>query len=612
MPNIANMNIGIGANLGRLDKGLNQAQRKITSFASGIDKTLGGKLGSGLANINTQAVPLASNLSNATSAASGMNNQMGNMSNVIGQVGFAIQDAPFAILTGNFASIGNNLPMIIQGMQRMGNETTTMSQKLMMLGKNAFKGPLGIITVANLATAALTLLPMLFKESGEEAEEAEGKISDYVDTIKELRGITQGDFGIAAGLEQEISNTQQAIKYAKQLNDLREEQGDLETELGKFGLNEAQSKRLALLPKLISKKENQIRLLEKETTEVSKLEKQLESLQQQQEALSLATGNATVNLGAYVDRLEGEANRAIANYEAGLEGSEAAIRSQMQALKTVINTYRAAADAGRTELVPAINALQDAYDEMNDTLPEAKKNLEAPDVWQDWAKIPIPINKTADALERIASMPDIDEKLTIKPAKGSIAQLEMMVQAFRNMRRLLPRTSDGFEKLTNAIDETQAKINETKNAGNKMTSDVKTGVKMMTAGFGTLVGQIIRGKKEALSFGNIVSAILPGLLQVLFPGGGLGFNFLSGIFGGLFARGGRLAPGELGIVGEEGPEPIMATPSGAVIAPNSNLGNTGRVMGGSGSVSKTINVPVYLNGRQIALAQGEYNDKINR
>lgn len=61
-------------------------------------------------------------------------------------------------------------------------------------------------------------------------------------------------------------------------------------------------------------------------------------------------------------------------------------------------------------------------------------------------------------------------------------------------------------------------------------------------------------------------------------GGGLG-SVLGSLFSGFFADGGLIPNGSFGIVGEAGPEPVIGTPQGARVLPNSSLAD---VLGGGG------------------------------
>lgn len=76
-------------------------------------------------------------------------------------------------------------------------------------------------------------------------------------------------------------------------------------------------------------------------------------------------------------------------------------------------------------------------------------------------------------------------------------------------------------------------------------------------------------------------------------------------FAGLFASGGRIAPGEWGIVGERGPEPVIGTSRGAMVLPNRTMRDLDGAGGGT-TVNNTINVPARADPRrtQSSVARG--------
>jgi hypothetical protein len=76
-------------------------------------------------------------------------------------------------------------------------------------------------------------------------------------------------------------------------------------------------------------------------------------------------------------------------------------------------------------------------------------------------------------------------------------------------------------------------------------------------------------------------------------GGGL-FSSIGSAFAGFFADGGLIPTGSFGIVGEEGPELIGATPGGIGVMPNSALRALGG--GGGGAPSFAISIPIDATG----------------
>lgn len=81
----------------------------------------------------------------------------------------------------------------------------------------------------------------------------------------------------------------------------------------------------------------------------------------------------------------------------------------------------------------------------------------------------------------------------------------------------------------------------------------------------------------------IAAELNEALFGGLFGGGGSGSGLIGDavkLFGGFFADGGYLQPGKIGVVGQAGPELIMAGSRGATITPN----------GGGGTVNVTYNI----------------------
>src|SRR5699024_6790341 len=58
----------------------------------------------------------------------------------------------------------------------------------------------------------------------------------------------------------------------------------------------------------------------------------------------------------------------------------------------------------------------------------------------------------------LGAMPeDVEVDTDVSPAKGSIADLQMQLRAFQNMRAILEPGSPGFRELTASIEETRGK-----------------------------------------------------------------------------------------------------------------------------------------------------------
>ena len=92
---------------------------------------------------------------------------------------------------------------------------------------------------------------------------------------------------------------------------------------------------------------------------------------------------------------------------------------------------------------------------------------------------------------------------------------------------------------------------------------------------------------------NILHDALNSLEKIIFGEGGLG-GALGSLFAGGFATGGMIPAGQFGIVGERGPEPIVATRNGAMVHPNSSLRRGG--FGGGGGMSVSMPIAIDATG----------------
>lgn len=102
-----------------------------------------------------------------------------------------------------------------------------------------------------------------------------------------------------------------------------------------------------------------------------------------------------------------------------------------------------------------------------------------------------------------------------------------------------------------------------------------------------------------------------GLLGGLFGGGGSAGGMggiLSSLFAGGFATGGMVPTGKFAIVGEKGPEPIISTPRGALVRPNSSM-SSGEMRPATPSV--TLNIPINAAGADPAALE-RVRDSIDR
>lgn len=127
---------------------------------------------------------------------------------------------------------------------------------------------------------------------------------------------------------------------------------------------------------------------------------------------------------------------------------------------------------------------------------------------------------------------------------------------------------------------------------------LRKGTKSVIDVIGDLVDMLMKAVLQSMLLGQ---GPLSGLFGTANPAGGVGGLFGS-IFAGFREKGGLIPNGTFGIVGEAGPEPVIGTSRGAMVLPNSSLGDA---LGASGK-SQVNNITINGSG----LSQAELSEAI--
>lgn len=178
-------------------------------------------------------------------------------------------------------------------------------------------------------------------------------------------------------------------------------------------------------------------------------------------------------------------------------------------------------------------------------------------------------------------------RITDDEATAAILELQDLKFAARFGKESEVPIDFDYEQLTTAAKAMQAEMNQLWNsvsdrAGQAFADMVMTG----KGAFSDLTGIVARAAIEMVARLAVINPIL----NMMF-GGFSGYGMLPAFFGagagtaaaasttaassasyaGLFADGGNLKPGEWGIAGEEGPEPIFAGKAGLTVIPNGGM-----------------------------------------
>lgn len=179
-----------------------------------------------------------------------------------------------------------------------------------------------------------------------------------------------------------------------------------------------------------------------------------------------------------------------------------------------------------------------------------------------------------DAQKKIAEARlRILDQLQAGDRQGIEQQYESPLERYRR------EVGDVGRNINDELEKVQVRGLQTLNEG---LVDAIMGAKSLGSVFKEIANQIIA---DLLRIAVQQMVIMP-LLNAL-GGGGLGGGSKFGLFGGGsalgsvvksfaggFATGGLIPSGQFGIVGERGPEPIISTPRGALVRPNSTLSSS--------------------------------------
>lgn len=215
----------------------------------------------------------------------------------------------------------------------------------------------------------------------------------------------------------------------------------------------------------------------------------------------------------------------------------------------------------------------------------------------------------AQALQQEASNSDELERLKLEASligasnrqrAVALAQLQAM-QKLRDMPGMSPEDQQAYVKsfvdaanasVQTPFQEWAASVPQTAEAINDALEGIATkGLSELNDG---IADAIVNSKSLGEAFHKVAQDMLADLIKLalkeaemaLFKGI-FGSAFGGGMgFGGFHAGGGLIPQGTVGIVGERGPEPIVATPKGAMVFPNSTL-RSGMSAANGNSVSVT-------------------------
>lgn len=510
-----------------------------------------------------------------------------------------VQDSPFGVM-----GVANNIEPFIQSFQRLKQQTGSTTSAFTTLLKSAFTGPGALITIVSAAMAAITAIQMGLIDLGGSADESKGKMKALLDAVKELEGVIDRDLSLLDKTERDIQNMERAIELVKERQRLEEEITLAGISIGS-GRTEAQKRHIQQL-------ENEKTAINEMITEysmmegvadksLSKFQNELDKLIEKQKRYSGEVNRSDLKLNAFIDSLQSDAQQAINKYTAGVDGGRKAINMSIEELENYIQSWRILANNGETQYIPIINSLKE-------TVKELRKELEKGAVQGGLTDQQIQnfeymgrllddiIRKQETAARRKqfqqTGLGGTLENPFVKPEKpkdiiGDMANIFQPIP-----QSAVDKESEKLNELVGNWEDMEAQIKQTGDTGERSMQLVADSATTLA---NALAQSIVRGEElEGVLKSLATQLISTGLVKLLFSlfggGGGLSFlssstaSFASGIFdtstegtmsfaSGLmdgFAHGtdGQF-PG-MGIIGERGPEMLVAPPLSSIIT-NENI-----------------------------------------
>lgn len=182
-----------------------------------------------------------------------------------------------------------------------------------------------------------------------------------------------------------------------------------------------------------------------------------------------------------------------------------------------------------------------------------------------------------EAMQHLRTMPGLspDEQAAYIKQQGDIAQASY-ITPFQQWAASVPQTADAINEALQGIE-----VKGFDGLADAITG-VLTGTKSLKSAFHDLAASVLADLIQ-MTVKMLIFKALSAAFGITGGGGGgsFGGDLMNPTFSGFHAGGGLIPSGTFGIVGEKGPEPIIATPKGAMVMPNSTLRSGGFQSGGT-------------------------------
>jgi len=401
MASLADLKVTLGADIGPLTRGLNQAQGSVSAFSGAFNqanKVL--KRGNNtLAEVDGALEALETAFNNARTSASrlAISAKMTDLSKLRAEMlktgaaakqmsrGFSktqmtvvnfnrvIQDAPFGIL-----GVANNIEPLLLSMQSLRAEAGSGSAAFKQFIRGAFTGPGALITVFSLASTAALVFARRNQGVSSSAKKAQKALEEQAEMVKKLEDAYNSfnEASIEETYQKEISVIDRVLDLKAQDDALAKKQIENNEKLinSKTGTVITEGKLYDEVNALNEEYGLQRRAIDDIIKGYSLEQKTVKDLTgRKEELVNLIKAYNNVSsdeakLGSFIQQQQTKTNKVLQEYEAGLQGSTAAVIKQKAELEAMIHSFRLLASQGDKSLIPVISALQSEFKKLDITV----------------------------------------------------------------------------------------------------------------------------------------------------------------------------------------------------------------------------------------------------
>lgn len=491
-----------------------------------------------------------------------------------------VEDAPFGV-----RGVANNINPFIQSFGRLKQQTGSTTSAMKTLLTSAFTGPGAILTISALVTSAITAIQMGLFDWGEEAKDTDEQMEKLMETMDEfieeqrqMGGENIFDPLGQATTQQKLDQVQALKDELQSLFDLRSQAKELEQTISTLRQAGAASE-IGGAGDLLVQQKQKLEQVNQQLAEQERLFGELSQAEQKNIEDKIDDMEATARLNEAFLRLNPVMQRKIElnkdlrpllrDVELGLEGAQEELQGLVGDYEDVVETLQVQIQSEKIhgEELETLKNLMMAY---KNAIDQAKKSLEdLQEKQKETERANIGRAEVSPGKRRVG---DFGEgRITPEEIEKNQQKIREQ-QQFDQWASGLQRVESEYQNVAKAAGLSGDSMKE---AGNKGKASIDEATQAANLLGNALAQAIVRGEElggvlKSLAAQLASRAIINGL-GMLLTGGAFSIPKLFG-----FQHGTDMGFPGVGMVGEAGPEMVVAPPMSSVIT-NENIEKLNRM-----------------------------------